>query len=101
MPGPEAAIERKCRDLVEVHGDELFKVKFAGRVGFPDRLLVVCFGGSRRRFARHILCEFKRPGEVPSKNQVAVHNELRQAGMEVWVIDNFDTFERRYNASRK
>ena len=99
--GPEATLERECAKLVESKGHALFKTKFIGRRGFPDRILVVGRPRPTPRLTRVVCVEFKRPGSVPTKAQVAVHNELRQLGMEVWVIDNLDTFTRRFHALRR
>lgn len=86
----EKTLEKKCRELAESRGCELYKVAFRNRVGFPDRLLVVpC-----RPFALVALLEFKRPGGVVRAHQRLVHEELRRPGLMVGVIDEYEQFEK-------
>ena len=47
------------------------------------------FLGPRRDF---LFVEFKRPGQTPTKKQLALHATLGLLGFKVWVIDTFDEF---------
>lgn len=85
MTGPETTIERKCVELAEAQGYALWKIRFTGRVGFPDRMLV----GGRR----DVFLEFKAPGAKPRPSQDRVHEEMRELGLRVEVIDSVEAFE--------
>lgn len=64
------------------HGYKVRKLMFIGVRGAPDRL----FG----RDSKAILIEFKRPDEVPSRQQLIRHEELRSYfGFEVHWTDNY------------
>lgn len=56
------------------------KVVSLSRNGWPDRFLA--------RNGRIVLCEFKRPGEMPTPQQAKRHRELRAFGIEVVWFDN-------------
>jgi hypothetical protein len=98
MPGPEATIERKCETLAQYHGCELFKVKFSGRVGFPDRMLVIPSDASWDGFTRIVLVEFKRPSAKPSPVQTLVHGTFDNLGVPVRVISSVPQFRRLLKA---
>jgi len=69
------------------------KLQWIGRRGAPDRLLAKPFNrpcphcGTRGRV---VLIEFKRRGERPDGQQQKEIDRLRNAGIEVYVIDNFE-----------
>lgn len=56
------------------------KVTSPSRKGFPDRFYA--------RKGRIVLVEWKRPGEEPTAQQAKRHRELREHGVEVYVLDN-------------
>jgi len=93
VPGPEATIERKCREAAKARGCSLYKISFRGRVGCPDRMLIAPPARPRSRRAVVVFVEFKRLGETASAHQEIVHEEMRAAGLVVWVIDSVDCFE--------
>ena len=93
MPGPEAAIEGKCRDLAHKAGAALYKIRFHGRRGFPDRMLVVPRHRGGVGGAVAIFIEFKKPGAGPAPHQEVVHQELRRMGLRVEVVDCVERFE--------
>lgn len=65
------------------HGYKVRKLMFIGVRGAPDRL----FGRNRKS----VLIEFKRPGEVPSAQQLKRHQELREDfGFRVEWTDNYE-----------
>ena len=95
MPGPEATIERKCAEIARGLGATLHKIRFTDRRGCPDRLLSVFRGDCPCGYMVSIWVEFKRPGARPTKFQELVHQELKQEGISVWVIDSVEDFEQR------
>ena len=78
----EARIEKYLVDQVNAHFGLIRKVQWIGRVGAPDR--VVMIGG------RTIWVELKAPGEKPRAVQLREHSRMRAAGQDVRVIDSFD-----------
>ena len=83
-------IERDIEDhLVErakAHGGEVRKVKWIGRRGAPDR--VVMLPGSRLYWV-----ELKRPGQKAAPHQAREHERMRGMGQLVVVIDSFEAIE--------
>ena len=78
----ESAIEKKgCFDA-EADGWLTRKLTWVGRVGAPDRFMV--------KNGRVVLIEFKAPGKEARPEQVREHERLREAGVEVYVIDNLE-----------
>ena len=61
------------------------KVKWIGRDGAPDRLILANGG---------IWAELKAPGEKPRVNQVIEHKKMRAAGMRVEIIDSPEGVDR-------
>ncbi len=78
----EKDVEEKWCDVAKRHGWKAYKFSSPGNSSVPDRLFL------RKGFAFFI--EFKRPGKEATKNQLAEHKILRDAGFIVWVIDYFD-----------
>lgn len=62
----------------------LLYLKFTspGRTGVPDRMVLVD--------GKVIFIEFKRPGEVPTKLQAYMHEQLREMGFVVLVKNTND-----------
>lgn len=76
----ESRIESKTSAYAESLGILTLKLNVKGRAGWPDRLYL---------FRGHIwFVEFKRAGENPRKLQTYIHNQLRQQGAVVKLIDN-------------
>jgi hypothetical protein len=78
----EIEIERPASQYAQRRGWFEIKIERASRRGFPDRFYA--------RRGRVVLVEYKAPGEPPSGQQAIRHRELRDAGVEVFVIDNLD-----------
>jgi hypothetical protein len=93
--GPESIVEAQSRRYAKANGCELYKVRFAGRVGFPDRLLVCPPDVSGNSRLLVLAVEFKAPRGRVSDVQHFVHKELRTLGVEVWVISSFENFQER------
>jgi len=53
--------------------------------GVPD--LCILFQGNC------FFIENKKKGKLPSENQLRIHDKIKQAGFEVFVIDNFEGFK--------
>jgi hypothetical protein len=56
--------------------------------------------GQRRIGTAEVLwIEFKRPGEKPTKKQIAWKEAEERRGALCWVVDSIDGFPERYRAS--
>ena len=60
------------------------KVRWIGRDGAPDRLILAKGG---------IWVELKAPGERPRLNQIIEHDTMRRAGCRVLVIDSVEQID--------
>lgn len=79
----ERDIERFLVDRAREVGGEIRKVRWIGRRGAPDRVLMV-------HPARTVWVELKRPGERPEPHQEREHERMRKMGQAVVVIDSFE-----------
>jgi hypothetical protein len=78
----ERDIEKYLVAQVKARGGEVRKVKWIGRNGAPDRIVMLLRGAT-------IFVELKRPGEKPRAHQQREHERMRRMGQEVAVIDSF------------
>lgn len=77
----ERDIEKAFTAQVKAAGGEIRKLKWLGRKGAPDRVLMI---------NSHVWwIEFKAPGKKPSAQQRSEHRRMRKMGMRVLVIDHF------------
>lgn len=76
----ETDIEKDCADLAEMLG--WIAYKGSGRVGAPDKIFL--------KQGRGFTCEFKRPGETQSDNQLDEQTILEAHGIDYYVIDNLN-----------
>lgn len=101
----EAKIEKYLCDRVKMLGGEVRKVKWIGRRGAPDRLVML---PEMRKRVRHdgpkgttyidkliapsatIWIELKAPGEVPEPHQAREHTRMRAMGQRVEVVDSME-----------
>ena len=81
----ESLIEKYLKLRVREEGGQCLKLRFVGRLGAPDRLVLL--------ENRHPLVELKAPGKKPRPSQIRLHTLLRWAGFEVYVIDNYESVE--------
>ena len=81
----ERDVERHLVKRVRYEGGEVRKVKWLGRVGAPDRVVMLP--------GRIIWVELKKPGETPRKNQLREHDRMRRMGQTVLVIDSIEGVE--------
>jgi hypothetical protein len=83
-------LERDIEDYlvkrVNALGGEVRKLKWIGRRGAPDR--VVMLPGGRLYWV-----ELKRPGQKAEPHQAREHERMLRMGQGVVVIDSFDAIE--------
>ena len=77
----EKTIEQYLCDAALRHGGRAYKWVSPGRVGVPDRLVVLPGGNV-------FGVECKAPGKTPTVLQARIHAELRALGLEVAVVDS-------------
>ena len=77
----EKTIEQYLCDAALRHGGRAYKWVSPGRVGVPDRLVVLPGGNL-------FGVECKAPGKTPTALQARIHAELRALGLEVAVVDS-------------
>ncbi len=78
----ERDIERYLVAEAKARGGEVRKVKWVGRRGAPDRLVLL---GTRGFWV-----ELKAPGVAAEDYQLREHARMRAFGCEVFVIDSLD-----------
>ena len=81
----EKDIEARCKKLAEDMGAKCYKWVSPGCDGVPDRILILPWG-------EIIFVEFKAPGKKPTAQQQRRHQELRDRGQNVVVIDSVEAF---------
>ena len=81
-PVLEKDIERMGCAYAFRRGWREWKVTSPSARGFPDRFYA--------RRGRIVLAEWKKEGEEPTEQQLERHRELREAGVEVVVLDSLD-----------
>ena len=101
----ESAIEKHLVKRVEELGGEVRKVKWIGRRGAPDRLVMLPeayanleghpnpFARVRTRRSLTVWVELKAPGEKPEPHQAREHERMRRMGQRVEVIDSIEGVE--------
>lgn len=88
----EAVIEQYLCDRVKELGGEVRKVKWIGRRGAPDRLVMLPkpFGNSSFPLSQTIWVELKAPGEKAKPHQAREHDRMRKMGQRVEVVDSIE-----------
>lgn len=88
----ERDIERYLVKRVKELGGEVRKVKWIGRRGAPDRVVML-----PRQIVKHdiwqrsaIWVELKATGKKPEPHQVREHERMRKLGQRVVVLDNIE-----------
>jgi hypothetical protein len=92
----ERDIERHLVKLVKELRGEVRKVRWIGRRGAPDRLVMLPHHAAR--FGRHssiktFWVELKAPGVKPERHQLREHDRMRAMGQNVVVIDSIEGVE--------
>jgi hypothetical protein len=82
----ERDIEAYLAKRVKAMGGEIRKVRWIGRNGAPDRLVMLPRG-------RAIWVELKAPGVEPEDHQLREHERMRKVGQRVVVIDSLEGVE--------
>lgn len=80
----ERDLEAAIPDLTRRYDYLVLKLNVKGRKGWPDRLFV-------GRNAAVFFVELKSKGEQPEPIQMHIHKILRERGMKVFVVDDYDT----------
>ena len=79
----ESEIEKYLVKRVKALGGEVRKVKWIGRHGAPDRL--VMFPPNHTEWV-----ELKAPGEIAKPHQLREHKRMRDMGQTVFVVDSME-----------
>ena len=82
----ESEIEAYLVERVEALGGVVRKVRWIGRRGAPDRLVLLPVG-TRKRWVPACWVELKRPKKREEYLQAVEHDILRLAGHKVFVIN--------------
>ncbi len=94
----ESVIEHYLVQRAKELGGEVRKVKWIGRNGAPDRLVMLppkteeCpqYGAVSRGDNRTIWVELKAPGEKCKPHQQREHERMRRMGQRVEVVDSIE-----------
>lgn len=78
----ESTIEQYLVEQVKAKGGEVRKVKWIGRNGAPDRIVMLP--------DRTVWVELKAPGEKCRPHQIREHERMRRMGQRVEVVDSFE-----------
>lgn len=78
----ESQIERYLVERVKALGGECRKLRWIGRNGAPDRIVMLN--------GRVIFIEFKAPGEKCRPHQIREHERMCRMGQHVVVVDSHD-----------
>ena len=94
----ESTVEDYLVLKVAALGGEVRKVKWPGRRGAPDRLVLLpqkVFGKGSDHFLppEHFFVELKAPGKKPPAYQLREHDRLRSYGFRVEVVDTLQRVE--------
>lgn len=82
----EKYLERKLVERIKAHGGLCLKFASVTEAGYPDRLCLMPHG-------RTLWVELKTTGRKPTKLQEIRHQELRERGFAVYVVDDMITLE--------
>ena len=83
----ERDIEAYLVKRVKAMGGEIRKAQWIGRVGAPDRRVML-------PDRLPVWVELKAPGVKPEMHQLREHNRMRRLGELVEVVDSFEAIER-------
>lgn len=76
----EAKIEKYIKEKIEKLSGMYLKFTSPGTNGVPDRIVLLA---GQIRFV-----ELKAPGKKPRKLQRYIHEQIKEQGFDVWVIDS-------------
>lgn len=87
----ESDIESYLVERVKAVGGEVRKVKWVGRNGAPDRLVMLPHDPEYNiPTGASVWVELKAPGEKAKPHQVREHERMRKMGQRVVLIDSFE-----------
>lgn len=93
----ESDIEEYLVKRVKELGGEVRKVKWIGRRGAPDRLVMLPFTEKENRkpgepyaLPQTLWVELKAPGEKAKPHQAREHERMRRMGQQVEVVDSIE-----------
>lgn len=91
----ERDIEKRLVQRAKELGGEVRKVKWIGRSGAPDRLVMLPPKDQFVPFAPDVTIwvELKAPGKKPEPHQMREHARMRKMGQRVVVIDSYEQIE--------
>lgn len=81
----ESALEKQLLAKVKGLKGETRKVRWIGRNGAPDRLVMLPH--------KVFFLELKAPGKKPTAVQLREHERLRRFGLDVFVADTIEQIE--------
>ena len=90
----ECVDERRFAEYVASYGDEAVKLNIHGRIGYPDRLIIMDEGV-------HFFIEFKRVGGKTRKAQDYVIAVLKRKRHGVYVCETFEEAVKIYYRYRE
>jgi hypothetical protein len=93
----ERDVEKYLVERAKALGGECRKVKWLGRSGAPDRIVMLPWlNPASPAEVRHtgptqtIWIELKAPGKTPEPHQLREHERMRKMGQRVEVVDSFE-----------
>lgn len=91
----ERDIERRLVERVKEMGGECRKIKWIGRNGAPDRIVMLPnrYATADYLHAQTIWVELKAPGKKAEPHQAREHERMRKMGQRVEVVDSFERIE--------
>lgn len=91
----ERDIERHLVKRVKALGGEVRKVKWIGRRGAPDRLVMLppYANHGNGRLTQTVWVELKATDVAPEDYQVREHDRMRKMGQRVIVVDSIEGVE--------
>lgn len=92
----ERDIEKRLVQRAKELGGEVRKVKWIGRSGAPDRLLMLPWTWSAAEgqwLPVTVWVELKAPGKKPEPHQLREHARMRKMGQRVEVVDSYEQIE--------
>ena len=91
-PLRESDIEKYLVKMAKSLGGEVRKVKWIGRRGAPDRIVMMPGRATMLtiRKPQTIWIELKAPGVAPEPHQLREHKRMRDMGQHVEVVDSYE-----------
>lgn len=96
----ESEIEKHLVERVKALGGEVRKVRWVGRRGAPDRLVMLpqfrvfnvdeYVARGDKQVPKTFWVELKAPGQEPEPHQLREHERMRRMGQQVEVIDSLE-----------